>query len=158
MDPEKSKSIPDADEEAVDVMVDLFDDQRMAELCSLSSHPSHKNPENPEDSLPKGSFSADSDSKECINCERQYWHADAKADVQRFWLYLHADELEESEMRDVFPAEDCYNPDHPWVVNKLAKAPEFRPAVVFTLISVVEGRFLGQREYEPFACWGEYDA
>ncbi|KAL4961282.1 uncharacterized protein BDV14DRAFT_203851 [Aspergillus stella-maris] len=150
MDPERSKSIPRADEATVDVMVDLFDDQRMAELCSLASHPSHEDPEN---SLPKGSYSADSDSHKCTNCERQYWHTNTKAQVQRFWLDLHADELDESEQRDFFSDEDRYNPHHPWVMDKLAKAPEFRPAVVFTFIPVVGGRILDQREYEPFAGW-----
>jgi len=54
------------------------------------------------------------------------------------WLQLFEDELDDDTYRAV-PTHDSllgYNPDHPWVREKLATAPEFRPAILVHLSAV----------------------
>ncbi|KAL4881193.1 hypothetical protein BJY04DRAFT_218370 [Aspergillus karnatakaensis] len=114
------------------VIVDLYDDQKLAEVTSLHT------PDEQQDDQ------AAMERRFCINCEREIWERQYKNLIERFWLLLHADELDQVEAQNVFPelpagmscdAADIapYNPDNAWVREKLAQAPEFRPAVKFHL-------------------------
>ncbi|KAL4929435.1 uncharacterized protein BDV17DRAFT_290745 [Aspergillus undulatus] len=89
MDPEQRRALRDLVTKAfhgtVDVLVDLFDDQRLVEMCSLLNDPELFKSK-------RVSFEF-----ERINCERQAWHRSTKALVERFWLCLFAEELDDSE-------------------------------------------------------------
>ncbi|KAL5339374.1 hypothetical protein BJX70DRAFT_397824 [Aspergillus crustosus] len=140
VDPEKGQDLrrhyPESTNGPAEFVVDLFDDQGLAEVCSLGTAPSID--ATPRHYLEK--FNQPFVTVQCLNCERIVWQRYTKALVERFWLCLYADELDDKERQAVFPDDIPYMIDHPWVVDKLSQAPEFRPAVVFTPIPVSRPR------------------
>ncbi|KAK5659510.1 hypothetical protein OQA88_712 [Cercophora sp. LCS_1] len=112
------------------LMVDLYNDQRLAELTRLDTIQGDRDRTEPRFAAP--------DIRNpglCINCERVQWETYLKPQVISNWLQLFEDELDEVTYPNIFPAdaELGYNPDHPWVKEKLAHAPQFRPAVMVHL-------------------------
>ncbi|KAI9367828.1 hypothetical protein BJX61DRAFT_547114 [Aspergillus egyptiacus] len=109
-----------------DVLVDLYDDQKMAEIVSLHDPSEDQAPRNRLDSA-----------FHCFNCKRLVWEKHLLPVAERFWLLLHAGELKGSEVDEVFPTDEG-NPlphrrNHPWVQEKLSQGPQIRPAASFTL-------------------------
>jgi hypothetical protein len=104
------------------VIVDLKDDQALAEIAALHDKTAR--------SVPLSVTS-------CLNCLRKTWICSQSLYAKCFWLILHSDELSEAEKVLVFDTDKpeiapC-KPDHPWVKKKLSQAPRIRPAVTFTL-------------------------
>jgi hypothetical protein len=114
-------------ETAMQIFVDLYDDQRLAEITSLETEPGS-------DTTPR--FSMDNPHLQiglCLNCERSRWENYHKAWVESFWLTLAEHQLDDGEFNAVFPPGVPYNPTHPWVHEQLRNAPQFKPAVIFNL-------------------------
>ncbi|KAL4881191.1 hypothetical protein BJY04DRAFT_218368 [Aspergillus karnatakaensis] len=110
------------------ILVDLYDDQTLAQITSLNTGL---------DGLPA---CAKRPWLPCINCQRRFWEQTHKKGAERFWLLLHSDELDRVEAAQVFPegtpagmATIPYNSDHPWVKEKLSQVPDIRPAVSFKI-------------------------
>ncbi|KAL5342728.1 hypothetical protein BJX70DRAFT_269568 [Aspergillus crustosus] len=112
----------------VNIVVDLFDDQQLAELFSLQTL----------DGLQLEPPDIRWMSMHCVSCERKLWAEYMKPCVEWYWLYGFKEELDHTERRKVFPEGDLVDRNHPWVIKKLAQAPNFRPAVIFNLLPIVE--------------------
>ena len=118
----------------VQLLVDLYDDQRLAELSSLETVL-----EDQDLTGPRCESLAARNPGLCLDtCERANWEKNIEPAVRCQWLQLFEDELDDDTYRAVFPwmATLGYDPDHPWVREKLASAPEFRPAVLVHLSPV----------------------
>ncbi|KAK3380639.1 hypothetical protein B0T24DRAFT_198376 [Lasiosphaeria ovina] len=125
----------------IQLLVDLYDDQRLAELSSLESlFVDAKN------NRPRFSDPGARNPGLCLNCERVQWEQHIRPLVLCQWLQMHQDELpDEAAIAAVFPRDDAsspYNVDHPWVKEKLRDAPEFRPAVLIHLQAVEKARLV----------------
>jgi len=136
---EQQPTSPSAHEQVLSTMyaaqfvVDLYDDQRLAEVLSLDRLE--------EDRRPRYAIhgSERNGNHPCIGCQRRQWERRGKALAEAAWLHVWEDELDEMERREVFDPEingahdEPYNQAHPWVTEKLAKAPVFRPVASFKL-------------------------
>jgi len=114
----------------VQLLLDMYDDQRLAELSSLETIGL--------DTYKEGPRFATTDLRNpglCLNCERVQWEQHIKPAAVCQWLQLFEEELDEPTYQSVFHpgAELGYDTEHPWVEDKLRGAPEFRPAVLIRL-------------------------
>ncbi|KAK3332573.1 hypothetical protein B0T19DRAFT_416046 [Cercophora scortea] len=124
----------------VQLLVDLYDDHRLAELSTLETLHADGDNEKPRFASPGARNPG-----LCLNCERVQWEQNQKKHVECQWLQLFEDELDAEMMDQVFIADETagglpYNPEHPWVKEKLRSAPEFRPAVLVHLQVVEQAR------------------
>ncbi|UNI24966.1 hypothetical protein JDV02_010679 [Purpureocillium takamizusanense] len=126
-------------------LVRLYDDDRLAQLTRLETSPTRT-------SLPRYHYDAGRRTRRsrdgnggnggsggggttthpgrCLNCERVQWERHHRPAVERFWLQLWADgELGEAEREAAFPSRTTYDASHPWVRDKMERAPEFVPVV-----------------------------
>lgn len=114
-------------ETATQIFVDLYDDQRLAEITSLETEPGS-------DTTPRFSMEqAHLQIGLCLNCERSRWEHYHKVWVESFWLTLAEHKLDDEEFNAVFPPGVPYNPAHSWVREQLRDAPQFKPAVIFNI-------------------------
>ena len=76
-------------EPSVETLVDLYDDNRLAEVTSLGSHLREAN------SQPRYSLHHDHPytGTLCLNCERVQWETLYKERAEKIWVMLHADEV-----------------------------------------------------------------
>lgn len=127
MQPGFYESVDDVQQRVeVQLLVDLYDDQRLAELVGLDvlAKP---------DVRPRFAARDAQNPGLCLNCERVQWEQHVKPHVECQWLQLYEDELDPDTRKVVFTGLDSpypYNARHPWAQEKLRKAPEFRPAVL----------------------------
>ncbi|KAK3682779.1 hypothetical protein B0T22DRAFT_484801 [Podospora appendiculata] len=117
----------------VQLLVDLYDDHRLAELSTLETLNADGDNDKPRFASPGARNPG-----LCLNCERVHWEQNQRKNVLCQWLQLFEDELDAGMVDEVFVADETatglpYNPDHPWVQEKLRSAPEFRPAVLVHL-------------------------
>ncbi|KAK0622478.1 hypothetical protein B0T14DRAFT_494128 [Immersiella caudata] len=114
----------------VQLVVDLYDDRRLAELDSLETvgldNDNHK---------PRFAGGGLRNPGLCLNCERVQWEEHIKPAAVCQWLQLFEEELDELSYQSVFRpgAASGYDAAHPWVKEKLLSAPEFRPVVIVLL-------------------------
>lgn len=115
----------------VQLLVDLYDDQRLAELNSLETVLEDRGRTGPRCE----NISARNPGLCLDTCERANWEKHTEPAIRCQWLQLFEDELDDDTYRAVFPsyAPLGYDPDHPWAREKLDNAPEFRPAVLVHL-------------------------
>lgn len=108
----------------IEQLVDLFDEDRIAELRSLQCVPT-RNSERDNFLIARGSFRP----TRCIKCEREQWHLYDKTLAERTWLSLFSAELSPEEMPLVFPDDRTYNTTHPWIIEKKKTMPEIVPVL-----------------------------
>ncbi|KAK1756615.1 S-adenosyl-L-methionine-dependent methyltransferase [Echria macrotheca] len=114
----------------VQLLVDMHDDQRLAELSSLETIGEDRG-----NNTPRYLGFAARNPGLCINCDRIQWERHVRPAVMAHYLQLFEDELDDEMYRAVFPPTVTgYDPNHPWVMEKLKAAPEFRPAVLVHLL------------------------
>ncbi|KAK3988994.1 hypothetical protein QBC44DRAFT_96589 [Cladorrhinum sp. PSN332] len=116
----------------VQLLVDLYDDTRLAEISSLESLfvGERKESDGPRYAAPEVRNPG-----LCLNCERLQWEKYVKPLVICQWLQLHEDELDEGELAAAFAVgtDHPYDPENCWVKEKLQSMPEFRPAILIHL-------------------------
>ncbi|KAK0707349.1 hypothetical protein B0H67DRAFT_587338 [Lasiosphaeris hirsuta] len=124
MQPGFYESVADVDQRVeVQLLVDLYDDRRLAELVSLGVSKPDIRPRFAARDAPNPGL--------CLNCERVQWEQYVRPHVECQWLQLYEDELDPDTRKAVFSGvHSTYNPEHPWSREKLRDAPEFRPAVL----------------------------
>jgi hypothetical protein len=114
----------------VQLLVDLYDDCRLADISSLET----PSPES-DDNTPRYAAPSVRNPGLCLNCERVQWELNVQLQVKCQWLEQFEDELDEATQDFVFASgmNIPYNIHHPWVEAKLRDASEFRPAVLIYL-------------------------
>ncbi|KAK4448902.1 hypothetical protein QBC34DRAFT_100663 [Podospora aff. communis PSN243] len=114
----------------VQLVVDLYDDKRLAELESLETLCLDKDSHGP-----RFAGSGLRNPGLCLNCERVQWEEHIKPAAVCQWLQLFEGELDELSYQSVFRpgAATGYDVEHPWVKEKLLGAPDFRPVVIILL-------------------------
>lgn len=135
----------------VQLLVDLYDDSRLAELSSLETLfvGGRKESEKPRYAAPEARNPG-----LCLNCERVQWERYVKPLAVRQWLQLYEDELDDGELAAAFATRSQlpYDPEHDWVKEKLRVMPEFRPAILVHLQVAEEARLQDERNSE----WADY--
>lgn len=138
------------------LLVDIYDDQRLAELSSLETlFADGKN------NKPRYASPGARNPGRCLGCERVHWEQNVRPIVVSQWLQLFEEELDDDMVSAVFPgkpvrspafpdAAACYqyDPEHPWVKEKLRTGPELRPTVLVTLQVAEEGLLRGDFDEE----------
>jgi hypothetical protein len=108
-------------------LVDLYDDDRLAELSSLE--------------VPQPQFEADDPARQifggCIPCMREEWETLLRPGMEMLWVMLHIRELSQSQMDEILmPGEgQGLNKKQDWVKEKLQTMPGIRPFVKLSLCS-----------------------
>jgi len=124
-------------ETEMQLMVDLYDDARLAELHMIdmigAAHLQKLSAEEYE--RPRFAVRNLLNPGLCLNCERANWERHVKPAAIVQWLQLFEDELDEETYRSVFTMDDGvgYVEYHPWVKEKLQSLPEFRPVILMHL-------------------------
>ncbi|KAK0639710.1 hypothetical protein B0T16DRAFT_423598 [Cercophora newfieldiana] len=120
----------------VQLLVDLYDDQRIAELQSLETVGTDDDKTGPR----FANFGLRNPGL-CLNCERVHWEEHIKPAAVCQWLQLFEEELDELMYQSVFRPGSAlgYDPEHPWAKEKLKEAPKFRPAIL-VLLQVARGK------------------
>ncbi|KAK4209119.1 hypothetical protein QBC37DRAFT_430804 [Rhypophila decipiens] len=136
------------------LLVDLYDDEKLAEVASLETLNLDK-----DNNKPRYAAAGAVNPGLCLNCERVQWEKHIKPDVEALWLQLYEDELEvdPSLFEAVFTGKEPgipYNADHPWVKEKLRTAPEFRPAVLIHLRVAEKAKL----QDEELAQWADFNS
>ncbi|KAK4462334.1 hypothetical protein QBC42DRAFT_296972 [Cladorrhinum samala] len=135
----------------VQLLVDLYDDSRLAELSSLETLfvDGRKESEKPRYAAPEARNPG-----LCLNCERVQWERYVKPLAVRQWLQLYEDELNEGELAAAFAvgSQLPYDPEHVWVKEKLRVMPELRPAILVHLQVAEEARLQDHSNSE----WADY--
>lgn len=115
------------DGDELTALVDLYDDDRLAELSSLE--------------VPHAQFEADDPARQiiggCIPCMREEWEILLRRGMEMLWVMLHIRELPQSQMDDILlPGQgQGLNRDSDWVKEKLQTMPDIRPFVKLSLCS-----------------------
>lgn len=108
-------------------LVDLYDDDRLAELLSLE--------------VPHAQFQADDHALQiiggCIPCMREEWETLLRPGMEMLWVMLHIRELTQSQMDGILlPGEgQGLDKSNDWVKEKLQTMPDIRPFVKLSLCS-----------------------
>ncbi|KAK4159692.1 hypothetical protein QBC43DRAFT_123197 [Cladorrhinum sp. PSN259] len=135
----------------IQLLVDLYDDSRLAELSSLESLyiGERKEADRPRYAAPEARNPG-----LCLNCERVQWERYVKPLVVRQWLQLYEDELDEGDLAAAFAVgtDRPFDPDNHWVKEKLRDMPEFRPAILIHLQLAEEMRLREEENSE----WAGY--
>lgn len=119
-------------------VVDLYDDERLAEMMSVRDHLQTHLPET--DVV--GEATRLHHSRLCVLCQRRRWEAEYKDVVLKWWLAIYSSSafaLQERRVfglpgiaREVFtPQEAPIDQEHWWVKNRMIWWPKIRPCIVF---------------------------
>lgn len=118
-------------ERPIPVFVDLYDDERLAEIMSLNTQAFQPDPTD------SGHGRGRCLHQWCINCSRRGWETGDKEKAELIWLSTYIEELEtEEEKLAVLGADGMsINRDNEWVQDKLARMPKLKPFALFLLSS-----------------------
>ena len=138
----------------ITAMVDLYDDQRLAEIASLETERSENVTPHYRDLGVRPRM--------CVDCERVDWENRYRSQVVKLWLLLHRNELNEpdeavneedygisstfgseraeSGTKSILLADGSINVQNPWVQDKLSRMPNFKPCVLVKLYLRLEGQ------------------
>lgn len=125
------------------VVIDLDDHQSLADLVAFGWNTLDEEFLDEEAAaLPRYRYNYD-DIGRCLNCEREQWDLFRRSWAEMMWLLEQAEDLTDEEKEAIFLWDEPdaeYNSEHPWVREKLASAPRFRPAITWS-ITIPHGDF-----------------
>lgn len=122
----------------VSVLVDIYDDQRLAEITSLDvPYPVKLGPGRWFNIRHRDAVLEILGT--CLHCLRERWESEVKPRMEKMWVLLHVDDPGQQDFEEIVNQDDGkINRDHPWVRTKLDTMPQLRVFVDFNLRSAVD--------------------
>lgn len=133
-------------ESQIRLTVNLFEDERIAEILSLDSHVWD---------CDKPFHTVHSRlGPHCLHCERTRYIETYQAVFPKLWVMLSIEELPTAKRRGVLDNHGRLNKANAWVREKLALMPEIKPYVSFQLFPQTDEE---EEETDPYFYEGEKD-